>query len=167
MKLFELRPPAAIFTTSTPGFASCLNPAPQPASSVTVESPTSTTRIGGGACGSKAATRSSAARLNARKERTSSCEARSARFTGASLIQTSRIRVRGALDVPCQAQRLERADTNPVEIQLVPRETVTRARRMGVMVVVPAFSECEQRHPPVVGGIIAGLEAARTPLVGG
>src|SRR6476646_3137876 len=55
------------------------------------------------------------------------------------------------LDVPRQAADLERPDANPVEIQLVPRETVTRARRMGVMVVVPAFAEGQERNPPVFG----------------
>src|SRR5947209_8539781 len=52
MKLFELRPFAARLTTSTPAVASRRRPGPQPASSATVESPTSTTRIEGG-CGEK------------------------------------------------------------------------------------------------------------------
>ena len=68
------------------------------------------------------------------------------------------------LDVPREAADLERADANPVEIELVPRETVTRARRMGVMVVVPAFAEGQERNPPVVGRIVARRKPARRPI---
>src|SRR5258706_4392776 len=50
MKLFELRPLAAVLMTSTLLVASFLNPAPHPESSVTVESPTRTMRIGGALC---------------------------------------------------------------------------------------------------------------------
>ena len=64
------------------------------------------------------------------------------------------------LDIPREAADLERPDANPVEIEFVPRETVTRARRMGVMVVVPAFAEGDECNPPVVGRMITGLEAA-------
>src|SRR6476659_9713730 len=46
MKLFELRPEAAMLITSTPSVWSRAKPAPQPDSSVTVESPTRTMRSG-------------------------------------------------------------------------------------------------------------------------
>ena len=49
MKLFELRPLAAVLMTSTPPVARCLKPEPQPESSVTVESPTRTMRTVGAA----------------------------------------------------------------------------------------------------------------------
>src|SRR5262245_9293181 len=48
MKLFELRPLAATLMTSTAGLTTFRNPAPHPESSVTVESPTRTMRIGAG-----------------------------------------------------------------------------------------------------------------------
>ncbi len=70
------------------------------------------------------------------------------------------------LDVPGQAERLQRADAHPVEIDFVPREAVARAGRMGVMVVVPPFAERQQRDPPVVRRVVARVEPARSPLVG-
>ena len=39
--------------------------------------------------------------------------------------------------------------------------------RMRMMVVVPAFAAGQQRDPPVVAGVVAGLEAARAPEMGG
>jgi len=42
---------------------------------------------------------------------------------------------------------------------------VTRRRGMRMMVVVPAFAERNQRHPPVVARIIAGVEPAPAPHV--
>src|SRR5437660_2114299 len=38
---------------------------------------------------------------------------------------------------------------------------------MGVVIVVPAFTEGEQGNEPVVGGDIASEEAARSPCVSG
>ena len=38
---------------------------------------------------------------------------------------------------------------------------------MGVVIVVPAFAAGQQGNPPVVAGVIAGFEAARTPQVRG
>src|SRR5687767_3150862 len=66
----------------------------------------------------------------------------------------------GELEVPGQPQCLQRANADPVEVDLVPREAVTRAGRVRVMVVVPALAKRQQRHPPVVGRIIAGVEPA-------
>ena len=35
--------------------------------------------------------------------------------------------------------------------------------RMRVMIVVPAFAKCQQRHPPTVGRIVVRNKAARAP----
>ena len=40
-----------------------------------------------------------------------------------------------------------------------------RAERMRVMIVVPAFAERQQRHPPAVASNVAGREAARCPTM--
>ena len=56
----------------------------------------------------------------------------------------------GDLDVPGQAEGLQHADANPVDVELVPGQAVARRRRVGVVVVVPALAERQQRHPPVV-----------------
>ena len=37
--------------------------------------------------------------------------------------------------------------------------------RKGVMIVVPAFAEGQDRHPETVRGVVAGHEALRTPHV--
>src|SRR5215212_240346 len=52
------------------------------------------------------------------------------------------------LDVSGKPQQLKRADAPPVNVYLVPGQSVTRCGRVRVMVVVPAFAECQQRHPP-------------------
>ena len=41
------------------------------------------------------------------------------------------------------------------------------ADRVSVVVVVPAFAAGEDGDPPVVAGLVAGVEAARTEEVGG
>ena len=60
----------------------------------------------------------------------------------------------GHLDVPRQAQPSQRADPNPVQVELVPGQAMTRRHRVGVMIVVPALAKGQQRHPPVVGGVV-------------
>ena len=55
------------------------------------------------------------------------------------------------LDLPREAECLERSDADPVQIQLVPGEPVACARGMGVVIVVPPLAERQQRDPPVVG----------------
>ena len=60
---------------------------------------------------------------------------------------------------------LQRADADPVDVELVPGQAVAGAGRVRVVVVVPAFAEGQQRHPPVVGRVVARLEAARAPQV--
>ena len=47
------------------------------------------------------------------------------------------------LYVPCETHGPECADAVPVGIELVPGQTVPGGLRVGVMVVVPSFSEGE------------------------
>src|SRR6266700_76039 len=54
-----------------------------------------------------------------------------------------------------------------VDVELVPGVAVTRADRVGVMVVVPTFASCEERDPPVVAGVVLCLEATLAPEVSG
>src|SRR5687768_16017088 len=62
------------------------------------------------------------------------------------------------LEVPREAKCLKCPDPDPVEIDLVPREAVSRAGGMRVMIVVPALSERQQRDPPVVRRIVMRLK---------
>ena len=59
-----------------------------------------------------------------------------------------------------EAQFFQGPDTVPVEIKFVPFEAVTGRNRMGVVIVVPAFSKGHDRHPPAVRGKIAGDKPA-------
>src|SRR6188472_3629312 len=67
-------------------------------------------------------------------------------ITWCSVVTTCAIRA----TLTCQAKRTQRADADPVQIELIPCESVTRGHRMRVMVVVPPFAEGDERHPPVV-----------------
>src|SRR5947199_166925 len=55
------------------------------------------------------------------------------------------------LNLSGQAQFFERPDSVPVDVNLVPFQTVTSRSRMRVVDIVPAFAECQQRNPPTVG----------------
>ena len=66
-----------------------------------------------------------------------------------------------------QPEKLQRMNTDPVQIDLVPAQTVTRRRRMRVMVVVPSLAERQQRYPPTVTRIVTGLESCSAPQVSG
>ena len=55
----------------------------------------------------------------------------------------------------------------PGEIEFKPAQTVTSARRMSVVVVVPALSEGEQSNPPAVAGQVRAVEVAVSEGVGG
>ena len=63
------------------------------------------------------------------------------------------------------AQEFQDPDLDPGKIELIPRQTMPRRSRMGVVIVVPAFAEGDQRDPPVIAGIVARVEAARAPHV--
>jgi hypothetical protein len=73
----------------------------------------------------------------------------------------------GDMDFFGEANFAEEPDAVVVDIELVPGEAVTRADRVGVVVVVPAFAAGEQSDPPVVARVVFGLEAALAPEVGG
>ena len=73
----------------------------------------------------------------------------------------------GDLDFFGEADLGEQPDAVVVDVELVPGEAVTGADRVGVVVVVPAFAAGEESDPPVVAGVVAGLEAALAPEVGG
>jgi hypothetical protein len=70
------------------------------------------------------------------------------------------------LDFFGQAEFAEEPDAVVVDVELVPGEAVARADGMGVVVVVPAFAAGEESDPPVVAGVVLGLEAALAPEVG-
>ena len=50
-------------------------------------------------------------------------------------------------------------------VNLPPEEALTRRSHEVVMIVVPAFSECEQGEEPIVAAGIGGFVAARTEEV--
>jgi hypothetical protein len=50
----------------------------------------------------------------------------------------------------------ECGDSVPVEIELVPRQPVASRLRVGVMIIVPALTKGQHRHPEAVFGSIAG-----------
>ena len=69
------------------------------------------------------------------------------------------------LNLSGQAQFFKRPDSVPVDVNLVPFQTVTSRSRMRVVVNVPAFAECQQRNPPTVGREVPGGKAPRSPGV--
>ena len=73
----------------------------------------------------------------------------------------------GDLDFFGEADLGEEPDSVVVDVELVPLEAVACADRVGVMVVVPAFATGQQSNPPVVAGVVLGLEAPLPPQVGG
>ncbi len=80
------------------------------------------------------------------------------------------MRFRGQLDgvdLAREPQLFERPDAVPIEVDLVPREAVARRNRVRMVIVVPAFAEGEQSHPPAIRRKIAGLKAPRTDHVRG
>src|SRR5579871_5387726 len=73
----------------------------------------------------------------------------------------------GDLDFFCEADLGEEPDAVVVDVELVPCEAVAGADRVSVVIVVPTFATGEDGDPPVVAGIVLGLEAALAPEVGG
>lgn len=72
----------------------------------------------------------------------------------------------GDLDLFGEADFAEEPDAVVIDVELVPGEAVARADGVGVVVVVPAFAAGEDSDPPVVAGVVLGLEAACAPEVG-
>src|SRR5277367_2710822 len=73
----------------------------------------------------------------------------------------------GDLDSFGEADFAEEPDAVVVDVELVPSEAVARTDGVGVVVVVPAFASGEKRDPPVVAGVVLGLEAALAPEMRG
>ena len=73
----------------------------------------------------------------------------------------------GDLDLFGEADLGEEPYAVIIDVELVPGEAVTRADGVGVVVVVPALAAGEESDPPVVAGVILGLEAALAPEVRG
>src|SRR5580658_7195763 len=69
------------------------------------------------------------------------------------------------MDMGDESELLEHPYGVPVEVDFVPPQPVPGRNRIGVMVVMPPISETYQCHPPIVGGCISGLKAARPPNV--
>src|SRR5215510_10227436 len=63
----------------------------------------------------------------------------------------------GDLQVAHDAERVEDLQRDPGDVELVPGEAVAGGDGMRVMVVVPAFAEGQERHPPAVARIVACL----------
>src|SRR5215467_6422148 len=53
----------------------------------------------------------------------------------------------GRFHIPDKAHRAEDAKTVPVEVNLIPGQTMSRGLRVSVMVVVPAFTKGQHGHP--------------------
>src|SRR5688500_6748210 len=77
----------------------------------------------------------------------------------------SKLHFRNA-NVPDQSQCPEQPQGEPGDVQFPPGEAVARRDGMRVVIVVPAFAEGQQRHPPAVPRIIARLETPAAPHVG-
>src|SRR5215204_7256825 len=69
------------------------------------------------------------------------------------------------VDAPCQAQQLQDSDAIPIDINLVPLQTVFRGSRKRMMVVVPSLAERQQRNPPTVGRIVSRFKTSFAPQV--
>src|ERR1019366_6639684 len=70
-------------------------------------------------------------------------------------------------NVPSQAKHAQGVDPVPVRIDLVPGNAVTSRLRGCMMIVMPAFTEREDRNPKTVCGVVPRLESLRPPHVRG
>src|SRR5689334_10331159 len=64
-----------------------------------------------------------------------------------------------------QSEKLQSSNTQPVQIELVPTQTMTRGGGMSVMVVMPAFTKCQQCYPPAIARVVTGFESRFSPQV--
>ena len=71
--------------------------------------------------------------------------------------------VLGDLDLFGEAKLREKPNAVVVNIELIPLEAMARTDWMRMVVVVPAFAAGKQSDPPVVAGVVFGLEAAFAP----
>ena len=61
------------------------------------------------------------------------------------------------------AQELQQLELDPGQVELIPRQTVARRGGVGMVIVVPAFAEGDQRDPPVVARIVAWWRSGGNP----
>src|SRR5689334_10177469 len=73
----------------------------------------------------------------------------------------------GYLDRFRNAGQFQEFEQDPGRIELIPRKAMTCRSRMRMVIVMPALSERDQRHPPVVSRVIARLEPPLTPHMRG
>jgi hypothetical protein len=55
------------------------------------------------------------------------------------------------MDIGRKSKVLENPDCVPVKVNFIPHESVSGRDWVGVMVVMPAISETQQRDPPIIG----------------
>ena len=55
----------------------------------------------------------------------------------------------------------------PGDVELKPAQAMARAGGVGVVVVVPALAEAQQRHPPAVARQVGAVEVAVAAEMGG
>ena len=66
-----------------------------------------------------------------------------------------------------QTKPAQHLDVPPGEIELPPAKAHAGTTGVGVMVVMPALTEGEQGHPPVIAGAITAPMAHVAPPMGG
>ena len=71
------------------------------------------------------------------------------------------------LHIPSEAENPQNQNSIPVRVEFVPGHAVTGGLRIGVMVVVPALTERQERHPEAVPGIIMSAKAPSSPHMRG
>ena len=54
------------------------------------------------------------------------------------------------IDALCQTEKLQSANTPPVDIDLVPGQAMARGTRVRVVIVVPSFAKRDQRYQPII-----------------
>ena len=63
-------------------------------------------------------------------------------------------------ELPRKPNTVERADAEPVDVEFIPGEAVADAPWIGVVVIMPALSQTQQRYRPLIPASIIGVERA-------
>ena len=66
-------------------------------------------------------------------------------------------------DTPRETEQHEKANRQPCKVEFPPFVTVPRRTRIGMMVVMPAFTAVEQRDDQVVAAVVRRVVIAITP----
>mmetsp|Transcript_19692 Transcript_19692/g.37000 ORF Transcript_19692/g.37000 Transcript_19692/m.37000 type:complete len:216 (+) Transcript_19692:145-792(+) len=69
------------------------------------------------------------------------------------------------LQVPGQTKKLQELDGVPGDVDLPPLQPMSAGVFKGMVIVVPAFSECKNSNQPVVHGDVAGVPILKAPHV--